>query len=71
MGKDYRCFKTERQMLPSGEMGDVLVETEDFTKGDTKKIPLLDIPMMSDERWNQLAAEMGGETDGKDQHQTC
>ena len=71
MDGKYKCFKVEKQMLPSGEMGDVLVETDDFTKGKVRKVPLLNIPMMSDERWNQLAKEMGGRANGENQQQNC
>ena len=32
-------------------------------------VPLVDIPMMSDERWNQLAREQAGETRKELQHE--
>ena len=56
--RNFKCFKMERQMLPTGTMGDVLVETDSFMGGGKVQVPLLNIPMMSDEQGEDIAKRM-------------
>ena len=55
--RKFKCFRMERQMLPAGIMGDVLVEEDKPIGGEKVKVPLLNIPMQSDEDWNRTARE--------------
>lgn len=55
--RTFKCFKVERKMLPIGVVGDVLVEEDISIEGEKVKVPLLNIPMMSDEDWNRSAQE--------------
>lgn len=56
--RNFKCFKMERQMLAIGTMGDVLVETDSFMNGEKVQVPLLNIPMMSDDQWKDMAKRM-------------